>query len=102
MNGRAAIEVEDLTVAYRDKPLLWDVDMRVPSGVLMAVVGPNGAGKPTLIKAVLGLVKPAAGRTRPRIARTSVVLPAPLGPTTAMSVPAGTVTSTSQSAGRSP
>jgi manganese/zinc/iron transport system ATP- binding protein len=57
-----AVEVEDLTVAYRDKPVLWDVDVTVPPGVLMAIVGPNGAGKTTLIKAVLGLVRPAAGQ----------------------------------------
>ncbi len=58
----AAIEVSDLTVAYRDQPVLWDVDVTVPTGVLMGVVGPNGAGKTTLIKAILGLVRPAAGR----------------------------------------
>jgi manganese/zinc/iron transport system ATP- binding protein len=57
-----AIEVMDLTVAYRDKPVLWDVDMSVPRGVLMAIVGPNGAGKTTLIKAILGLVDISAGR----------------------------------------
>jgi manganese/zinc/iron transport system ATP- binding protein len=57
-----AIEVNDLTVAYHHQPVLWDVDLAVPSGVLMAVVGPNGAGKTTLIKAVLGLLKPAAGQ----------------------------------------
>lgn len=56
-----AIEVADLTVAYRDKPVLWDIDVSVPSGVLMAIVGPNGAGKTTLIKAILGLVTTAAG-----------------------------------------
>jgi manganese/zinc/iron transport system ATP- binding protein len=59
-----AVEVEDLTVAYRDKPVLWDIDLQVPSGVVMAVVGPNGAGKTTLIKAILGLVKPVAGHVR--------------------------------------
>jgi manganese/zinc/iron transport system ATP- binding protein len=59
----AAIEISDLTVAYQDKPVLWDVDLTVPPGVLMAIVGPNGAGKTTLIKAVLGLVRAAAGRT---------------------------------------
>ena len=58
----SAIEVTDRTVAYADKPVLWDVDLEVPRGVLMAVVGPNGAGKTTLIRAILGLVKPAAGR----------------------------------------
>jgi manganese/zinc/iron transport system ATP- binding protein len=56
-----AIEVHDLTVAYRDKPVLWDIDLTVPAGVLMAVVGPNGAGKTTLIKAILGLLRPVSG-----------------------------------------
>ena len=59
-----AVEVEDLTVAYRDKPVLWDVDLSIPPGVLLAVVGPNGAGKTTLIKAILGLVRPVAGHVR--------------------------------------
>ena len=59
-----AIHVEDLTVAYRDKPVLWDIDLTVPQGVLMAVVGPNGAGKTTLLKAILGLVRPVAGTVR--------------------------------------
>ena len=56
-----AIEINDLTVAYKFKPVLWDIDLEVPAGVMMAVVGPNGAGKSTLIKAVLGIVKPLAG-----------------------------------------
>ena len=56
-----AIEVTDLTVAYQEKPVLWDVDLDVPPGVLLSIVGPNGAGKTTLIKAILGLVRPAAG-----------------------------------------
>ncbi|PID85275.1 MAG: manganese ABC transporter ATP-binding protein [Chloroflexi bacterium] len=62
MNIKYAIEVEDLTLAYGEKPVLWDIDFRVPESTLMAVVGPNGAGKTTLIKAILGLLKPAAGR----------------------------------------
>ena len=57
-----AIEVADLTVAYGEKPVLWDIDLDVPAGTLMAVVGPNGAGKTTLVRAILGLVRPAAGR----------------------------------------
>lgn len=58
------IEINDLTVAYRFKPVLWDIDLEVPGGVMMAVVGPNGAGKSTLIKAVLDIVKPLAGTVR--------------------------------------
>ena len=57
-----AIDVADLTVAYGDAPVLWDIDLQVPEGVLCAIVGPNGAGKTTFIKAVLGLVPLAAGR----------------------------------------
>ena len=73
----AAIEIHDLTVAYREKPVLWDIDLSVPGGVLMAVVGPNGAGKTTLIKAILGLVRPVSGEVRvngkPYSARTQAV-----------------------------
>ena len=57
-----ALEVTDLTVAYGDRPVLWDVDLEVPTGTLTAIVGPNGAGKTTLLRAVLGLVRPAAGQ----------------------------------------
>jgi manganese/zinc/iron transport system ATP- binding protein len=57
-----ALEVTDLTVAYGERPVLWDVDLEVPVGTLTAIVGPNGAGKTTLLRAVLGVVDPAAGR----------------------------------------
>lgn len=59
-----AIEVTDLTVAYGDKPVLWDVDFAVPRGVLLAIVGPNGAGKTTLLRSILGLLRPAAGNVK--------------------------------------
>ena len=63
-NHAWAIEVEDLTVAYADQPVLWDIDLQVPTGVKMAIIGPNGAGKSTLVKAAMGLVKPVAGEVR--------------------------------------
>ena len=58
---KLALTVDDLTVAYQEKPAIWDIDLAVPEGVLMAIVGPNGAGKSTLIKAVLNLIPRAAG-----------------------------------------
>lgn len=61
MKGNA-VEVHDLTVAYGDEPVLWDIDINVPSGTLMGIVGPNGAGKSTFIKAILEIVKPVAGK----------------------------------------
>lgn len=60
-DNNLAIQVTDLTVAYKDQPVLWDIDLDVPQGILMAIVGPNGAGKTTLIKTILGIIKPAAG-----------------------------------------
>lgn len=55
------VTVRDLTVAYGEHPVLWDVDLDVRPGKITAIVGPNGAGKSTLLKATLGLVPMAAG-----------------------------------------
>ncbi len=55
------LEIHDLTVSYDQSPVLWNVDLSLPSGKLIGVLGPNGAGKSTLIKAVMGLVTPSGG-----------------------------------------
>ena len=54
--------IEDVTVAYHHRPVLWNIDYQAPSGKLIAIVGPNGSGKTTLIKATLDLVPRAAGQ----------------------------------------
>ncbi len=59
-----AVFLRDLTVAYAERPVLWDVDLDIPTGSLTAIVGPNGAGKSTLIKTILDLVPRAAGTVR--------------------------------------
>lgn len=64
IDTQTPIQIEDLTVAYREEPVLWDVDLDVPPATLMAIVGPNGAGKSTLIKTILGLIEPSAGQVR--------------------------------------
>lgn len=56
------VSIHAMTVAYRRRPVLWDVDFDAPPRSLLAIVGPNGAGKSTLIKACLGLVSMASGR----------------------------------------
>ena len=61
MNDDIVIKINDLTVAYEEKPVLWDIDLDIKKGVLMAIVGPNGAGKSTLIKTMLNLIKPVTG-----------------------------------------
>ena len=60
----AALSIHDLTVAYDRRPVLWDVDLDVPTGCLAAIVGPNGAGKSTLIKACLDLIPRVSGEVR--------------------------------------
>ncbi len=56
-----AVEFHDITAAYRTQPVLWDIDLVIPTGQLVAIVGPNGAGKSTLLKVALGLVRPLTG-----------------------------------------
>lgn len=58
---KTALEIHDLTVSYNKKPVLWGVDLQVPSGVIAGIIGPNGAGKSTLIKTVMGLIPAASG-----------------------------------------
>jgi manganese/zinc/iron transport system ATP- binding protein len=56
------LSIDDLTVAYDRKPVLWDIDLDIPEGQLTGIIGPNGAGKSTLIKAALHLMPTVSGR----------------------------------------
>lgn len=58
------LEVSGLTVRYRDLVALQDVDLELGPGQACGLVGMNGSGKSTLFKAVVGLVRPAAGHIR--------------------------------------
>ena len=64
MNTHSAIEISDLTVAYERKPVLWEINLTVPQGILGGIVGPNGAGKSTLIKAILELIPRVSGTVK--------------------------------------
>jgi multiple sugar transport system ATP-binding protein len=57
-----SIELRNLTVAgHRDRPLLDDVNLTVPSGSTLAITGPSGAGKSLLLKVVMGLEDQTSG-----------------------------------------
>ena len=56
------LAIQDLTVAWSRKPVIWDVDFDVSPGQLVGIIGPNGAGKSTLLKAIMDLVPKASGR----------------------------------------
>jgi manganese/zinc/iron transport system ATP- binding protein len=55
------LSIRDMTVAYKRRPVLWDVSLDIPSGIRVAIVGPNGGGKSTLLKSVLNLIPRVSG-----------------------------------------
>jgi branched-chain amino acid transport system ATP-binding protein len=55
------LNIENLCVAYGDVQVLWDVNMKVDDGKVIALVGSNAAGKSTTINAISGLVKIKSG-----------------------------------------
>ena len=57
-----AVKVDNISVTYDGKPVLLDINLEIPSGAVMALIGPNNAGKTTLLKTILGLIKPHMGK----------------------------------------
>lgn len=55
------LEVKGIGVKYGDVQVLWDISLTVGRGEVVAVMGPNGSGKSTILKAIIGLVRPSAG-----------------------------------------
>ena len=56
------LELQDVEVAYGDLPALRGVSLVVEEGETLSVVGANGAGKTTMLRAISGLLRPRAGR----------------------------------------
>jgi len=61
---RIMLRVSDLNVFYGDAQALWDVSFHVPEGHIVALVGSNGAGKSTTLKAISNLIQPHSGEVR--------------------------------------
>ena len=59
-----AVEIHNLSFHYGDLPVLEDIALDIPEGEFLGIVGPNAGGKSTLLKLILGLLKPDAGEIR--------------------------------------
>ncbi|HEY7362222.1 MAG TPA: energy-dependent translational throttle protein EttA [Streptosporangiaceae bacterium] len=59
--GRLVVETDDLTKGYGDRVLMEDLSFSLPQGGIVGVIGPNGVGKTTLIKMIIGEERPDSG-----------------------------------------
>lgn len=66
-DGAPLIEVRALTFGYNRQSVLEDVDLAIGRHDFLALVGPNGGGKTTLLKLILGLLKPWSGEVVRRL-----------------------------------
>jgi ABC-type Mn2+/Zn2+ transport system ATPase subunit len=73
MAAAQVVSLEDVTVGYEGRPALEHVSITVEAGALIAIFGPNGGGKSTLLKVIAGILRPWSGSAR--------VLGAPAGQT---------------------
>lgn len=64
MPGSPAITIEGLSFSYGRTPVLEEVSLSVAEGDFVSVVGPNGGGKTTLLRLLLGLLEPSRGTVR--------------------------------------
>jgi branched-chain amino acid transport system ATP-binding protein len=60
-SGTPLLQTKGLNAGYGDVNVLWDIDLTIDTGEIVALVGSNGAGKTTLMRALSGLIKPSSG-----------------------------------------
>lgn len=62
--NRPILELNNISAAYDKKTVLTDVNLTVRENDFLGIIGPNGGGKTTLVRIILGLLKPAGGNLR--------------------------------------
>ena len=58
------LEIKNLAVGYGAITALHGISLSVPAGKIVTLIGSNGAGKSTTLRAISGLIKPASGEIR--------------------------------------
>lgn len=56
-----AVRMSGICFSYDGQPALHDINLRIKKGDLLGIIGPNGGGKTTLLKIILGLIRPSKG-----------------------------------------
>ena len=57
----AILEMKDVNASYGNVQVLWDVNLKIEEGGIVALLGANGAGKTTLLNTITGALKPSSG-----------------------------------------
>ena len=64
MAGEEVVKLDDVWVRYDGVPVLEAINLTIGDGDFLGIIGPNGGGKTTLLKVILGLIKPNQGSVR--------------------------------------
>ena len=64
LSEEVVIELDNITFSYNGIPALSDINLRIRDGEFLSMVGPNGGGKTTLLKVILGLLIPESGSVK--------------------------------------
>ncbi|WP_369160084.1 ATP-binding cassette domain-containing protein [Candidatus Thiodiazotropha sp. LNASS1] len=63
-SGKLVVEVEDISYAWEEKPVVRDLSTTILRGDRVGIIGPNGSGKTTLLNLLLGELRPDTGRVK--------------------------------------
>jgi branched-chain amino acid transport system ATP-binding protein len=61
LERQKVLEIKNIDVSYGDVQVIWDVSFNVNRGEIVALIGANGAGKSTILRAISGILRPKKG-----------------------------------------
>lgn len=70
--SKSLIQIKNLTVGYESQTILENIDFNIEANDFIGVIGPNGGGKTTLIKSILGLIPTWGGSIQMSIPQTKI------------------------------
>ncbi len=69
MEKKSLVKLESVNAGYGEEPALIDVDFEIYKQDFIGIIGPNGGGKTTLLKVILGILKPYSGKVKYNLSR---------------------------------